>query len=139
MRTARILFCLVTLSLLLAACGQQSAPTPVGEDLDLVLRVEPEPPSVGQATLIATLKDANGLPVDGARLLLHGDMDHEGMTQVDLETSESLGGEYRIPFEWTMGGGWIVTVTAQTPAGGEISETLNVFVGAVSTESIINR
>lgn len=128
------------LALLLAACGPQNEPTPAPPDLDLSVQVEPDPPAVGEAVLIITIKDASGSPVDGATLQVHGDMDHEGMTPVDREVSESAGGEYRVPFEWTMGGGWIVTVTAQLPdGGGTVSETFDFFVEAVSSESIINR
>jgi major membrane immunogen (membrane-anchored lipoprotein) len=128
------------LALLLAACGPQNEPTPTPPDLDLSVQVEPDPPAVGEATLIITIKDASGSPIDGATLQVHGDMDHEGMMPVDREVSESAGGEYRVPFEWTMGGGWIVTVTAQLPdSGGTVSETFDFFVEAVSSESIINR
>lgn len=137
---------LITLSatliftLLLAACGQQSAPTPTPLQVNLSVRAEPEPLAVGETTLIVTLHDAAGSPIDGATLQVHGDMDHEGMTPVDREASESANGEYRVPFEWTMGGGWLVTVTAQLPNnGGEIAETFDFFVEAVSSESIINR
>lgn len=125
--------------LVLAACGQQSASPSAPTDVSLSVRVEPEPLAVGPATLIVTLKDAGGTPVDGARLQIHGDMDHAGMMPVDREVHESTGGEYRVPFEWTMGGGWIVTVTAQLPDGGEIRQTFTFFVEAVSGESIINR
>jgi hypothetical protein len=38
-----------------------------------------------------------------------------------------------------MGGGWIITVTAQLSGGGEVSKTFDFFVDAVSSESIINR
>ncbi len=134
----RVIGMLLT-ALFLASCGQQTVRTTSSDDLKLGLRIEPEPPAVGATVLIATLEDADGFPVDGARLMLHGDMDHEGMTQIDLETSESLGGEYRIPFEWTMGGGWFLTLTARTPAGAQVSETFTFFVEAVSSESIINR
>ncbi|MCC6614122.1 MAG: FixH family protein [Anaerolineae bacterium] len=129
---------LLLLSLILAACGQQAAPpTPI--DVDMSVRAEPESLAVGEAALLVTLKDADGSPIDGARLQVHGDMDHEGMTPVDREVSESTNGEYRVPFEWTMGGGWIVTVTAQLPGGGEITQTFDFFVEAVSSESVINR
>ncbi len=84
---------------LLAACGSQSAPPPTPVDADLSLRAEPEPPAVGDTTLIVTLKDASGAPIDGATLRVHGDMDHQGMMPVDRETSESAAGEYRVPFK----------------------------------------
>ncbi len=137
LRCARI--SLLLLLLMLVACGQQNNATPVPVNLDMSARVEPEPPAVGEATLIVTLKDAAGSPVDNAALKIHGDMDHEGMASVDHEVSQSANGEYRVPFEWTMGGGWIITVTAHLPDGGEVIKIFDFFVDAVSSESIINR
>lgn len=124
--------------LMLSACGQQPPPT-VETEFDLTVRTEQERLTVGETTLIINLKDASGSPIDGATLQVHGDMDHAGMTPVDREVSISTNGEYRVPFEWTMGGGWIVSVTVQLPNnGGEITEAFDFFVEAVSSESIIN-
>ncbi len=123
----------------LTACGQQSAAMTAPVDVDITLQVEPEPLSVGETTLLIALTDSSGSRVDGAKLQVHGDMDHAGMTVVNREAHESTNGIYRVPFEWTMGGGWIVTVTAQLPDGSEISKTFEFFVEAVSSESIINR
>ena len=126
--------------LALVGCGQQNVSTSASVEVDMSVRVEPEPLTVGETTLIVTLKDASDAPVDGATLQVHGDMDHEGMASVDREASDSVNGEYRVPFEWTMGGGWIVTITTKLPdSGGEISETFDFFVEAVSSESVINR
>lgn len=126
------------LLLALAACGQQGAPTATPPAVEMTVRAEPEPLAAGATTLIITLKDASGAAIDGAALQVHGDMDHEGMTPVDREASESAGGEYRVPFEWTMGGGWIVTVTAELPNnGGTVARDFNFFVEAVSSESVI--
>jgi hypothetical protein len=129
----------VLIVLLLAACAQQSTPTAAPPNLILSVRTEPEQLAVGETTLIVSLTDASGSPVDGAKLQIQGDMDHEGMMSVDREASESVNGEYRVPFEWTMGGGWIVNVTAQLPDGSAISQTFDFFVEAVSSQSIINR
>lgn len=132
--------CILLLMLLLVACGQQNNSTPVAVDAEMSMRVEPEPMTVGETTLIITLTNSNGTAIDGATLQIHGDMDHEGMTPVDRESRESTGGEYHIPFEWTMGGGWIVTVTAQLPnSRGEITQDFEFFVEAISSDSIINR
>lgn len=140
MRRALIPYLMIAGGLLLAACGQQVLPTAMPPAVEMNVRVEPEPLAVGASTLIVTLKDAAGTPVDGAKLRVHGDMDHQGMMPVDREISDGANGEYRVPFEWTMGGGWVVTITAQLPDnGGEISQTYNFFVEAVSNQSIISR
>lgn len=133
-----LFFALFTL-LSLTGCGQESAAMPPA-DVDIAIRVEPEPLAVGETTLIITLTDSSGSYVDGAKLQIQGNMDHAGMTPVNRETGESSNGEYRVPFEWTMGGGWIVTITAQLPNNGsEASSTFEFFVETVSSESVINR
>ncbi|MBZ0300093.1 MAG: FixH family protein [Anaerolineae bacterium] len=134
------LFLMFLLMLVLAACGQQNVSSSASVEVDMSVRAEPAPLAVGETTLIVTLRDASDSPIDRAILRIHGDMDHAGMTPVDREARESVNGEYRVPFEWTMGGGWIVTITAQLPDnGGEITETFDFFVEAVSSESVINR
>jgi hypothetical protein len=60
---------------------------------------------------------ADGTPIDGARLNIKGDMTHAGMQPVLAETKGGEQGRYETPFEWTMGGDWIVTVTAALPDG----------------------
>jgi hypothetical protein len=139
MKRLRTLLCAVTLSLL-AACGQQNAPEPTALNIEMSVRVEPELLAVGETTLIVTLQDGSGSVIEGATLQVHGDMDHKGMTPIDREVSAGLNGEYRVPFVWTMGGGWVVTITALLPEnGGAITKTFDFFVEAVSGESIINR
>ena len=140
MTAIKALVAALILALTLVACDEQSDPTATPVNIDMSMQVEPEPLAVGEATLIITLKDDDGSPIDGATLQVHGDMDHEGMIPVDREISESSNGDYQVPFEWTMGGGWIVTVTAQLPDdGGEISEDFEFFVEAIPANSIINR
>jgi hypothetical protein len=133
------LFACALMLLTLTACGQTGSAMTSAADVDIALQVEPEPLTVGETTLLVTLTDGSGSLIDGARLQIQGNMDHAGMMAVDRQINESINGVYRVPFEWTMGGGWSVTVTAQLPDGGEISETFDFFVDAVSSESIINR
>jgi hypothetical protein len=138
-KAVAVLIAVVVLLLATAACAPQSSPTPTPIAVEMTLRAEPEPLTVGDSTLIVTLGSANGAPIDGATLQVHGTMDHEGMEPVDRESSAGENGEYRVPFEWTMGGGWIVTVTARLPNnGGEVSETFEFFVEAMSAESIVH-
>jgi hypothetical protein len=126
--------------MVISACDQQETPAPTMINVQMFMHVEPEPPSVGDSTLIVTLEDANGAPVDGAALQVHANMDHEGMMPVEGQTAESANGEYHVPLTWTMGGGWNITVTAQLPDnGGEVSNTFDLFVEAVSSQSIIRQ
>lgn len=143
-RTALITLQLVPLLLLamlaIVGCGQQSALTTVVTDIQIELAAEPESPAVGDSTLIVTLTDANGAPVSGAIINVEGNMDHAGMEPSAGQTSEDTDGVYRVPFRWTMGGGWLVTVTATLPDGrGEAVETFEMFVEAVSSGSVIHQ
>jgi hypothetical protein len=108
-------------------------------DIQINLAVEPEPAAVGDATLIVTLTDTSGAPVNGATVSVEGNMDHAGMEPSSGQTSEGADGAYRVPFRWTMGGGWTVTVTATLPGGGVATETFEMFVEAVSSGSVIHQ
>lgn len=125
--------------ILLSACGSGDSSASLPPEVDLSVRVEPQLLAVGTAELIITLQDAQGSPIDGAVIQVHGNMDHAGMAPVERESRESLNGVYRIPFEWTMGGGWIVTIIAMLPDGGKVSRDFPFTVEAISSESIIKR
>ena len=139
MRPLTLTLCAAALAFGLAACGQSAGPASASVDIDIAVRTEPEALAVGETTLIVTLTDKSGAPVDDATVRAHGDMDHEGMESVDGEASMGVNGEYHVPFAWTMGGGWIVTVTAKLPDGSEASKAFDFFVEAISSESVINR
>jgi hypothetical protein len=140
MRYALVFMALFLLLLAGSACSPQTAAVSAPVDVQMSLRVESDPPTVGSSTLIISLKDGNNAPIDGAALNVHANMDHEGMMPVEGQGSDSTNGDYHIPLAWTMGGGWIVTVTAQLPnGGGEASETFELFVEAMSSQSIINQ
>ena len=102
---------IVTFALLAAGCGRiQTNPPAEGPDFSVDFSVEPADPAVGPAQLRITLTDDNGQPVDDATLNIEGNMTHAGMTPVFAQTSGGEDGQYLVPFEWTMGGDWIVTV-----------------------------
>jgi hypothetical protein len=127
-------------SLMLVACEPQKTETPVVDDVSVELVVEPDPPTAGETTLIVTVKEQDGTPIDGATVAVHGDMDHEGMVPVDGESAKGTDGNYRVPFEWTMGGGWILDVTVTLPDNrGVAVARFDLNVGAISSDSIINR
>jgi uncharacterized GH25 family protein len=134
MKTLLLLLVIV----LLAACGTAATSTPAPLDIEISVQYEPDPPAVGAGTLLITLS-ANGSPIDNARVQVQGNMAHAGMTAVNAEANTSENGVYSVPFEWSMGGEWVLTVTAELPDGATASEDFNVTVGAVSSESIINR
>ncbi len=110
------------------------------DNVQISLVVEPDPAAVGETTLVITLTDVDGRPIDGATVRVHGNMDHEGMIPVEGESADSEAGVYRVPFAWTMGGGWILDVTATLPDdGGIVVERFDLNVSAISQESVITQ
>ena len=113
--------------LLLVACARRASFDQAGEVLTY-LRVEPEPAHVGRATLILRLEDGAGQPVNGAQLSARGEMTHPGMIP-ELGAAVSEGsGAYVIPFEWTMAGEWVVTVTGELPDGRRLIRRFAIVV-----------
>jgi hypothetical protein len=121
------------LSLALAGCQRASQQPDRAADVNVALSVQPDPPGVGPSRLIITLKDAQGAPIEGARLQIKGDMTHAGMQPVLAEVEEGTDGQYETPFEWTMGGDWIVTVRAALPDGRSTTRQFNLTVNGDMT------
>ncbi|MFN8372448.1 MAG: FixH family protein, partial [Anaerolineae bacterium] len=94
------------------------------------VRYEPDPPTVGEGIVVVILRDSGGFPIDNATLFLRGDMTHAGMAPVETEFSDSVDGEYRVPFNWNMGGDWILTVRAVLADGTASEVQFNVSVGS---------
>jgi hypothetical protein len=80
--------------------------------------------------LVVILQDANGIPIDNAAINVRGDMNHAGMTPVLRDVNASSAGEYRVNFDWSMGGDWILTITAILSDGSRAEAQFNVRVGA---------
>ena len=131
---------LTMLSMLLFACNTADDVVQIATDVVIELAVEPEPPTAGNSTLMITVTDKDGKSIDGAKVVVHGDMDHEGMTPLDSESTMVMEGVYHVPFEWSMGGGWVLDVTVTLPDNaGIVTEQFELFVGAISDESIVNQ
>lgn len=97
--------------------------------LHLEVAISPTPPAVGPARLIITLEDTAGAPIEGAEIVVEGNMSHAGMIPV-IDTARAEGpGRYGIPaFEFTMAGDWVLTLRAQLPDGrwARIDQPTNV-------------
>jgi hypothetical protein len=116
----------------LAGCREEKATTADEEASGYVmsLDVEPDPPTVGEATLIFTIREEQGPLIGDASVKVQGDMNHAGMQPVFGEVDSSIDGLYRIPFEWTMAGEWILTVTVTFADGSDTQATFDLSVGA---------
>lgn len=105
----RILLTLLISVLVLVGCRQTNEVTAENVLVDVAL--SDEMAMVGDATVLVTVSDEEGNPINDATVTVRGDMTHAGMIPVipdAVTTAED--GIYSIPFEFTMGGDWIITV-----------------------------
>jgi len=135
------LLLLIALVALLAAGCRESAREPDPEtaaDIDMQMTVDPQPATVGETELVLTLTSSDGEPVQPRQIEVRGDMNHAGMVPVlrTLENPDSDAGEFRVPFEWTMGGEWIVTVTVTLADDRVAVDEFELNVGSRSTSSL---
>jgi hypothetical protein len=125
LKTAWILIGL--LALLIAGCREQAAPAK--DTLNIAVYLPEAEPTVGETQLEVIVSNTqNNASVDGATVSVRGDMTHPGMIPVIAETNESSEGSYLVPFEWTMGGEWIVTVTVTLPDGTTANQEFEYVV-----------
>ena len=106
------------LLLLLVSCARNSQQV---DDSGVQMEVTAAETAVSATTLTITLHDAAGNPIDNAYLTIKGDMNHAGMIPVIATADGGTNGVYTTPFEWTMGGDWVVTVVADLGDGTTIS------------------
>jgi hypothetical protein len=92
------------------------------------------PPGVGKYTLNVRVFDSNDTPIDDAAITVKGDMTHAGMVPVLGEASQGDKGLYTIPFEWTMGGDWVLIVQATLPDGTIAEETFTLTISDDPTD-----
>lgn len=120
---------LIVILLLAAGCRTAATPTPTAsaQTAQIELTIEPQPPVVGDASLTVSVTRASQ-PLTEAKIAVRGDMTHAGM-QPELGSGVTdAQGQAAIPFRWSMGGDWIVTVTVTLADGSEVAQEFNVTV-----------
>ena len=119
-KRALSIFLLLSITIGLVACGgrqsQQIDSTTVQMELSAADM------TVGRTELSIKVTYGEGNPVNDAVLEIKGDMSHAGMVPVLAEADSGQDGVYTVPFEWTMGGDWFVTVNATFEDGTTISK-----------------
>ena len=112
-----------------SGCTRRSVTIDRTADVKLeIVELQPDPPVQGAAVLVLRLSDAEGRPVTGASVSLKADMTHAGMAPV-LDDAEEVGeGLYRMSFEWTMAGDWVLTVSGTLEDGRGFEHVLLVSV-----------
>ena len=103
---------LVLLSVLLAACGGAAAPTEASsaKAVNIVVTTNPSPAVTGDVELVFTITDANGNPIEGAKVDVSAD--HPAMAGMGMSglATEQGGGTYSIKANFSDPGGWKLTV-----------------------------
>lgn len=116
---------LLILLLVLVGCRQTAEPT--AENVTIDIAVNTETPAVGDATVLVTVLGENDTPVNDATVTVRGDMTHAGMQPVLPDAvTEAEDGVYAIPFEFTMGGDWIIEVEVLLANGETAAATLEL-------------
>lgn len=125
---------ILVIVVLLAGCRQQQF-----SSADLRLEMSAGDKRVGETTLLLRVSDRDGKPVrDPGALSLRGDMDHAGMTPVLAEAERAVDGVFKVPFEWTMGGGWMVEARLTLPNGDVAVETFEFEILSQAAEADMN-
>ncbi|MCK6578737.1 MAG: DUF4198 domain-containing protein [Anaerolineae bacterium] len=112
---AGILALWTLLLLLLTACQGAASPT-TGEVSFELVALEPDTQIVGEVTLVLRVLRGEA-PLAGAQVAVQGDLRRAGVLPVQGGGQTDSAGVVRVPFEWTTGGDWVVTVTITTPDG----------------------
>jgi hypothetical protein len=134
LRSPRRAFLLAAVFVLLLAavsgCGRSQSVSAVEtqDDYQVTFATEPAAPSQGDGTVVITLRDRAGQPVDGARVSIEANMNHAGMTPEYADATASEAGVYRLPLNWTMGGAWYVDAKVTLRDGQEIRRRFPVDV-----------
>ena len=102
---------LLSLFLLLAACGSTATPadkTPARQ-VNIKVETNPSPAMMGDMELILIITDANGNPIEGARVDVSAD--HTDMMGMGMSgpATEQGGGKYAINANFSMSGTWKLT------------------------------
>lgn len=103
---------LVTLAVLLAACGGSApaAESTSSKDVNIVVASNPSPAMMGDVELMLTITDKDGNPIEGAAVDVAADhTDMSGMGMSGLATDQG-GGKYSIKASFAESGNWMLTV-----------------------------
>lgn len=112
MRKLVFISMLVLWSVLLMACGSAVTPsdTTLSKPVNIKFETNPNPAMMGDIELVMTITDANGQPIEGAKVDVSVDhTDHSGMGMSGLATEQG-GGKYAISANFPMNGTWMMTV-----------------------------
>ena len=112
MRKMIFISMLVLLSAILVACGSAATPaeTTSFKQVNIAVSTNPNPAMKGDMELALIITDANGIPIEGAKVDVS--VDHTDMTGMGMSglATEQGGGKYSIKANFSMSGNWTMTV-----------------------------
>ena len=118
-----ILLTLIGASLMMTGCRPQEKTHP---GIELNWSIEPDPPTVGRATIHITLVDSTGQLMENADVQLEGNMSHPGMKPILARATETTSGHYSSTIEFTMGGDWFFLVKSTLPDDRVVERQIQV-------------
>ena len=103
---------LVLLSAILVACGSAAKPaeTTSFKQVNIAVSTNPNPAMTGDMEFALIITDANGIPIEGAKVDVS--VDHTDMTGMGMSglATEQGGGKDSIKANFSMSGNWTMTV-----------------------------
>jgi hypothetical protein len=111
----------------LPGCGRREARDEAPE-LVVEIQVIPAPPTTGASLLMIQISNGQDAGAGDFSIDVRGDMSHAGMTPVIVNQVKGEEGTFAVPFEWTMAGDWVITISAIMPDGRLLLRTLPVLV-----------
>ncbi len=129
MHKISLLIGLILVAGIFSGCRQTATPPPDAstQAASITVATTPDPPMTGDSTMTITVTK-DGAPVADAPVSVRGDMNHAGMKPVLADGTTAADGTVEVPFNWSMGGDWIVTVTVTLPDGSEVSQDFDYTV-----------
>jgi hypothetical protein len=129
-RTRLLVGALVIPLIFSAGCTRRNAVEDASHVQVELIEIRPTPIQVGDAMLVLRLADRDNRPIEGARIQVRGDMSHAGMVPVFGDAQEQGDGIYLVPFEWTMAGDWILTVSGTLGDDSRFEDQIQVVVAS---------
>src|SRR5690349_8406072 len=96
--------------------------------VQIVLRSEPFPMTIGSALLKVEILGTNGKPIEDASLRIITQLNSAGAPEIVYFPNRYNDGSYEIPVVWSMMGQGSVLVSAELPNNQVIEERFSIFV-----------
>ena len=112
MRKVIFISMIFVLSALLVACGGAATPadTTPTKPVNIAVSTTPDPVMTGDVEIVFTITDADGNPIEGAKVDVSAD--HTDMTGMGMNgpATDQSGGKYAINANFSMSGNWKLKV-----------------------------